>query len=118
MHISKENALALRNKMEEISALPHVDEVGGSFEGLDFDEDTITYRSSTWCSGCGTDSYYFSFSVDWEDINKPLEYFRKKFEDTANAKEKARRERDKKVVAERKKQEVDDFYKLKAKLGL
>lgn len=114
MHINKENALALLEKMHAISELPFVYEVG-RFDGIDFDESSITYKSSTWFR-CGTDTY--TFYVDWDDINKPLEYFKKKFKDEYDAREKQKAENKKKEAENQEKRRVEDFYKLKSELGL
>ena len=40
---------------------------------IDIEEDGVIYRTYNSYSGCGND--YFSFSLKWNEVNKPLEYF-------------------------------------------
>lgn len=44
------------------------------FEGVEISDSGITYKTSEYYSGCGTETD--SFHVTWEDINKPIEHFR------------------------------------------
>lgn len=43
------------------------------FDGVEINECGITYKTSEYYSGCGTDKD--SFHISWEDINKPIEFF-------------------------------------------
>jgi hypothetical protein len=74
-----------------------------TFEGIDFDEsdDYIVYRTSEWRGG-GYE--YNSFSVKWEDINKPMSYFE----------EKKRREKEAEVIRLAEKEAAEQERKEKA----
>ncbi len=67
----------IQEKLEAISNIPKKDGDGKYFEGLDIDEEGVTYKSSTSYSGCGTDNY--DFHVNWDEINNPIEYFKEKY---------------------------------------
>jgi len=83
-----------------------------TFDGIDFDEsdDYIVYRTSEWYGGGYGGGYeHNSFSVKWEDINKPMSYFE----------EERRREKEAEVIrlAEKKAAEQEREEKAeKAKL--
>lgn len=64
--------------LSEISNIPKSWGDGECFEGLSFEDDGITYKTSTSYSGCGTDE--FSFFVKFEELNNPIEYFKEKYQ--------------------------------------
>lgn len=66
----------IESKMEQISTLGDPYECGASSEGYRVDNEGITHKSSTYFSGCGTDNY--SFTVSWDEINNPIQYFEEK----------------------------------------
>lgn len=74
----KETWKEIRDKIDVIADLPRVDGNGEDFMGITIDETGFTYNTRTWYSGCSPDD--FSFTIDWEDIDKPIEYFKGMFE--------------------------------------
>ena len=74
----KESLLELQSKLEQIAKLPKPDGNGEIFKGINISEEGIEYNSATYYEGCKTEEY--SFFTTWEEIDKPLEYFEKKYE--------------------------------------
>ena len=68
----------IENLLSEISNIPKSWGDGECFEGLSFEDDGITYKTSTSYPGCGTDE--FSFFVKFEELNNPIEYFKDKYQ--------------------------------------
>ena len=109
------------DKLEAIDLIPkvvHPGECGYSgdtFVGIVFDGDTITYKTETYFSGCGTDSY--SFDVKLSELNEPIEYFEKKYADEIEAdrlKKLAKKEKIDKITED---EEFKQYQKLQAKFG-
>lgn len=85
--------------LEQISDIPKAEGDGSEFVGLIIDDEGITYKTSTYYSGCGTD--YFDFTVCWEELNEPIEYFQKKYAEQIKDEEE-RKQRAKNQAAENK----------------
>lgn len=109
----KELLFKLKEKLDEISNLPHIYECGESFIGLDFDEEIILYKTETYFSGCGTED--FSFEIQWKEINEPIDYFREKFEKEFAAREKIKKQNEAKIKLEDEKRERAKLKELQEK---
>ena len=81
----KEDWQKIECLLDQIRNIPKEDQ-GEDLEGYLIDSDGITCKTSTYYSGCGTD--YYSWSVFWEEINNPIEYFEKYYADQKIAREK------------------------------
>lgn len=88
---------------------------GRDSEGYEIDDSGITIKSSTYLSGCGTDT--FSYTVKWDEMNCGIEYFQDKqkraIAEDARLKEKW--ENDKKE--HKKKEEIAMLKELQKKYG-
>ena len=69
----KEEYSKLIDKLQAIDEIPRLGGTGYYVEAIDIEEDGVIYRTYNSYSGCGND--YFSFSLKWNEVNKPLEYF-------------------------------------------
>jgi hypothetical protein len=109
----KEEWFKLESKLKTIDEIPRLYGAGNYYEGIDIDEDGITYRTSTSYSGCGSD--YYSYSITWNEVNEPIDYFVQKFSkeiDDDKAKKLVKETADKKAKEER---ELAEFERLKLK---
>ena len=66
-------------KIESINCLPRLGGTGKNFYSISFDGyiEYIT-EDPAHCSSCSSDTYYLS--IDYMDLNKPIEFFKDKFE--------------------------------------
>jgi hypothetical protein len=112
----KEQLLKLKEKLDEISSLPHTYECGETFIGIDFDESFIYYKTETYYSGCGTENY--SFDISWDEIDEPIDYFRDKFQKEFEAREKSKKQNEAKIKLEEEKRERAKLKELQNKYGV
>ncbi len=85
-------------KLEQIAGIPKLRGNGADFSGIEFEDDGVTYKSETYFSGCGTDT--FSFHTTWEELNNPIEYFQEKY--AKEIEERKREDEEKKFAAQLK----------------
>lgn len=111
----KEIFLNLKEKLEQIAALPNAYNCGRDFVGIDFDRVFIYYKTETYCSGCGTDEY--SLDITWDEINEPLDYFRAKFQKEFEVREKEQIEREAKIIKQEENRERAKYLELQKKYG-
>lgn len=103
----------IEQKLEEISQVGLPFETGIEFDGVVIDEQGVYYKSSTYFSGCGTD--HFNFCILWEDINKPIEWFKEQA-DEYKRKRAEQKQRDAEEQKEKlKQQEIQQLKELKEK---
>lgn len=67
----------IKTKLDEINDIPKSHLRGKEFIGIDIEDDGLDYNTETNYSGGGTDIFYFH--VNWNELNKPIEYFKKKY---------------------------------------
>ena len=67
-------------KLNQISVLENTEDKGPGEDllGFVFDEHGVTYRTGTYFQGCGEEQY--ELEVAWVDVNKPIQYFKEKFQ--------------------------------------
>jgi predicted ribosome quality control (RQC) complex YloA/Tae2 family protein len=103
----------MKEKIQEIASLPHSDgDMGDTFEGIDLLDDSIRYISSYYSYGQYNEC---NFYVKWEDINKPLDFFKEKFENDFNNKQKRLLENKEKELREKEEREIQLLKELKEK---
>ena len=105
-------------KLEQIAKLPKLYSPNGrgkDFIGYDIDNSGITFKTETYYSGGCGDTDPESFTIEWHEMNKDLEYFKTKFQkeiDDYNV----RRDEEKRIEDERKNAyERKEYERLKAK---
>jgi len=99
--------------LTEIGKIPKLYGNGDRFSGVVIEDDGITYNTETFYSGCGTDTY--SFSVKWDELNEPIEYFQKKFADEINKDEEIKKNRKELERARFEREEKEEYEMLKLK---
>lgn len=100
----------IESKLEEISKIPKLFSPrgrGADFIGYEIDSSGITYRTETF--NCG-DTEPESFTIEWHEMNKPIEYFKEKYQKQidvwrAERNETARKEKESEERQARKKYE-------------
>lgn len=105
----------LKEKILEIASLPHSDlsgDMGHDFEGINLLDDSICYKSSYYSYGSYNEC---NFYVKWEDINKPLDFFKEKFENDFNDKQKRLLEKGERELREKEEREIQLLKELKEK---
>lgn len=111
----QEQLLKLKDKLDEIAGQNGVYECGEDFVGLAFSEHFIYYKTETFYSGCGTDHY--SLEISWDEINKPIEYFREKFQKEVEERNKIEKEQEAKFKLHQEEMERAKLKELQDKYG-
>lgn len=106
----------LEEKLREINHLPRLGGIGQHFDRIDFEEgDTIYYHTYTSHNGCGSD--HFCLAVRWDEVNKPIEYFKEKFEKEIKEYEEEERLKEERKKSAQEQREREIFEKLRQKYG-
>lgn len=82
------------------------------FDGVEINDYGITYKTSEYYSGCGTEND--RFHVSWDDINKPIEYFQqlcKEAKDKKSEQEQKVKEENNNRRIEEEKQQLKELQK-------
>ncbi len=110
MTITKEDLIELQNKMYEIWKIPKLYGNGTSWEGVEIsvynDELEISGKSYTRsnCGCCPGEDY--SFQINLDEINNPIEYFEEKYKKELDDHNK-KNEEEKKLREEKEKQDTE-----------
>lgn len=110
VELFKEEWAKISQKLEQISKIEKLYGTGDLFEGYNISEFGITYKTSYYWSGCGTD--YFAFDVNWSEINEPIEYFEEKYRKEIEAdkiKKEAEREEQRLKAEEKEKEKLKEL---------
>lgn len=111
----REEYTKIEAKLEEISKIPKLWGDGGSFEGIEIDDEGILYKSADHYNGCSPD--FYSFHIKWDELNNPIEYFKEKYAlEIDNDK---KRKEDKKNIEqlEKDKRDLAEYKRLQNKFG-
>jgi len=106
----------IENKLEEIAKIPKLYAPNGrgkDFVGYEIDNAGITFKTETYYS-CG-DTEPESFTIEWHEMNKDLEYFKTKYQKEIDD-YKVRHDEEKRIEDEKKSAyERKEYERLKAK---
>jgi hypothetical protein len=82
-----------------------------NFDGLEFEDDCVRYKTSDyWCGEWNSDF----FSVTWEELNEPMEYFIAKIQAQVDAEKKRKEEvaqREAKAKEQRERIQLEQLLK-------
>lgn len=109
---NKELFVALNNKAEEIQALP-LSGLLSDLDGLEIAEDGVTIKTHQYYSRGGED--YQSAFFTWEELDKPIEYFKDLFQENHDRKIREQAEREAKTIEHNKQMEIMRLKQLKEK---
>lgn len=94
----------LKDKLEKIHIMPKLNSICGDFKHITIDEYGFSYVVEDWdCGEYVTNSEF----VGYDEIDKPLEYFQKKFADEIAERNRKLKERELKKEEERKQREIN-----------
>ncbi len=108
----------IEEKINQIDIIPRLHGSGGHFVSMTFEDDGISYNTEDvrHCSCCSPDAH--SLYVKWEDLNKPIEFFREKFQKEIDDRNKKQQLLKLKEEAQEEEREKTLALKLKEKYNL
>ncbi len=98
----------IAQKIEEIRKGTNQNVIGEICTGIQIGAHGIAYIS--WFSG-GDRVFY----IKWEELNEPLSYFEKRFEDERIREQEIKKEREERLLKEKEEKEFAEFQRLSKK---
>lgn len=117
--ITEKDCEELYNKMYEIYKIPKWDGNGQNWEGVLIDKYPNTSNTDKICLNGISFNWYndakYSFNVGFDELDKPIEYFEKKYADEIEKYTKLHNEEKKKRELEKEIKEREEYERLKQK---